>query len=201
MDDAKENPKVALLLLANSIEKELREIYFSQGQIGKPKKFSWNFAISELTNSGRLTNTQAHALRTFTRVRNSMVHDIVNVSESDVLRAIDSGLTILFTIREISRGRFFIRHAEIPIYSDPDCTDKKSGIVGVMINARTATDELTVGVYQTTRTYEAGQQVAWEWKGGTIWNAGYYVDPETSEKMTAWSESYEFVGRPLQNIG
>lgn len=200
LDTAKKNPKVALMMLANAIEQELREIFFSQGIISRPKKFSWINAIDDLTRTHLLSNPTGVALNAFRRVRHFIVHSIVHVPDSEILRAIDSGITILTTLKDIPRGRYFVRYADLPVFSDPDCTQNNSGVRGLMIESEAGGERMVVGVYPTLQDhYVGGKQVAWEWKGGTIYARNYYIDPETGEKKEAWGESFEFVGRNLED--
>ena len=199
LETAIDNPKIALLMLANLIEEELREIFFNTAIVSRAKRFSWSSAISELTQRHLLTPATGAALQMFTAVRNSMVHKIADVHDNEVSRVIDSGLKILTTLRAIPRGRYFVHQANLTVYGDPECREPYFGITGVMIESRSGGERTVVGVYPTTLDhFVAGKQVAWEWKGGTIHSRAYFVDPETDERREAWTESLEFVGRNFE---
>lgn len=57
------------------------------------------------------------------------------------------------------------------------------------------------GIFPTTKThFMKGQQVAWEWKPGHVWDSSWYIDPTSAQRLETWSSSLEFVGRPLGSI-
>ncbi len=74
LDLAESSPKAALVTLAIEIEKELREIIFSQGQVGNPYNFTMRNAIDILRKRGPLPDSTILALDSFIRIRNKIVH-------------------------------------------------------------------------------------------------------------------------------
>jgi hypothetical protein len=83
---AQTSPKLALISLAIEIEKELREIIFSQGPAGESYRFSFPLALKLLETRGILPSHTIMALRDFQNVRNQIVHGRGAVSSDDIAR-------------------------------------------------------------------------------------------------------------------
>lgn len=133
LEKAEVSPKLALLSLANDIERELREILFSQGEVNKPFTFTMASAIKLLENRDMLATHVLIALRNFQEVRNQIVHGRGEIVSDDVLRAIDSGSVVLKTLQSISRGIHIVYHPSVEIYSDRECIHPRPDARGVIL--------------------------------------------------------------------
>jgi hypothetical protein len=200
LDTAEASPKLALMSLAIEIEKELREIIFSQGQVNKPYTFTMSNAIRILEQRQFPTHLTV-ALRSFQKVRNQIVHSRGEIASDDILRAIDSGIVILKTLRAVPRQINIVYHPGVELYSDKECTQLIHNARGVILETNvTGHDEKFHRIFPTTRThFKRGQKVAWEWNSEFSWDDAWYHDPDTGEIKLAWSGALEFVGRNLDD--
>lgn len=115
---AQTSPKLLLISLAIEIEKELREIIYSQGPAGEFHNFTFPIALKLLENRGIVPSHTITALREFQNVRNQIVHGRGAASSDDILRAIDSGVIILKTLKAIPRETNVVYHPGVTLYSD-----------------------------------------------------------------------------------
>lgn len=200
LDLAESSPKLALMSLAVEIEKELREIIFSQGQVDRPYTFTIPNAI-RILEQREFPSHLITALRDFQRVRNQIVHGRGEVLSDDVLRAIDSGIIILKTLRSVPRQINIVYHPGVELYTDKECTQLIPDARGVILETNvTGHDEKFCRIFPTTRThFKKGKKVAWEWNSEKSWDEAWYHDPDTGEAKHAWSESLEFVGRNIED--
>jgi hypothetical protein len=93
-------------------------------------------------------------------------------------------------------------HAEIPFYSDPECTQEvpeaKITILE-MLDPDDTLDELDV--VPSRKKYEPGQFVQWTLNNKTGWEECWYRHPEKSEIERAWVYHVEFIGKLLKDQG
>jgi len=198
---AQTSPKIALMALAIEIEKELREILFSQGEMGKPYRFRVPEAAKVLQDRELLLPHVRAAISNFQEVRNKILHSVGRVSDDEILRAIDSGILILKSLKLIPRPRYFVHRADIDLYMDSNTAQMRPGVWGVMLEVVHPLQKAkTYSIHPSTKHYREGQQVAWEWDGSNDWGDTWYRDPDTNETKQAWSESLEFVGRNLDEV-
>jgi hypothetical protein len=201
LDLAESSPKLALLSLAIEIEKELREILFSQGHSGKRYTFTVLNAIRILEKRELLPPHLVMALRDFQKVRSQIIHGRGEVTSDEILRAIDSGNVILGALKSIPREINIVYHPGVEIYSDKECTQIRPDVRGVILETtNTANGRKYFRIFPTTRThFKRGKQVAWEWSPEHSWDESWYRDPDTGEIKVAWSGALEFVGRNIED--
>ncbi|MFL6211627.1 MAG: hypothetical protein ACJ74W_22450 [Pyrinomonadaceae bacterium] len=201
LDLAESSPKLALISLAIEIEKELREILFSQGQSGKRYTFTVPNAIRILEGREVLPPHLIMALRDFQKVRSQIIHGRGDINSNEILRAIDSGYVILSALKSIPREVNIVYHPGVEIYSDKECTQIRPDVRGVILETtNTANGKKYFRIFPTTRThFKRGKQVAWEWSPEKSWNESWYRDPDTGEIKVAWSSALEFVGRNIDD--
>jgi hypothetical protein len=195
---AKAFPHIGLSMLSDLIDRELREIIFSQGEVDRPLIFTPTTAQVVLKKRNLLPSHLLRALRDFHTVRNTIVHARDQVSDAEVLRAVDSGVKILEVLQSIPRGIHVVHKPGVKLYSDAECKKERQGVSGVMLAMGDQSGPKAYHIYPTTRVdYREGEQVAWEWSHNNSWGQTWYRDPDSGEIKVAWSESMEFVGRPL----
>ena len=199
LEQAESSPKLALISLAVEIEKELREIIFSQGEADKPYVFTIPNAIRILERRGLVNAETIEALRQFQKVRNQIVHHgRVDVTSDDIFRAIDSGLVILKTLKSISRQVNTVYRPNVEVFADKEGTEVIPNVSGLILDMQVEGHDARRGIYPTTRThYKKGMKVAWEWNTGKRWGQAWYRDPDSGEFKYAWGGALEFVGRDL----
>ena len=198
---AQTSPKLALISLAIEIEKELREIIYCQGPAGEFRNFTFSLALKILENRGILPSQTIAALREFQNVRNQIVHGRAVASSDDILRAIDSGVIILKTLKAIPRETNIVYHPGVAIYSDKGCTQRRENVRGIILETISPGGALkSHRIFATTRThFEKGKRVAWEWSTERSWGESWYRDPDSNDVKYAWTGSLEFVGRHLED--
>jgi hypothetical protein len=140
----------------------------------------------------------SRAVGQFYEVRNRIVHGH-DVTADDALRALDSGLKILSTIRSLPHEVHVVRFPAVEVYADAAGTERRE-IDGLVLDTRTPGGETRRDVFPTRRSYQEGQAVTWEWDLSSTWPESWYRDPNTREVVYAWSSAAEFAGRPLDEI-
>jgi hypothetical protein len=134
------------------------------------------------------------ALRHFSYVRNRIVHgESGQATRDEIIRAIDSGLTILRALDAVPRQKNIVHHPGVSVYSDEDCTHVREGVRGLILESTSPGGAIkTINVYPTTRGgYQKGRQVTWEWNPdpNVYWGLSWYRDPTTDDIKAAWGES------------
>ena len=200
LETAKQFPWVGLMMLSDLIDKELREIIYSQGEVDRPLPYTTANVQRVLREREVLPPHLLRALRDFQIVRNAIFNMPQNVDPDAVLRAIYSGIKILEALQRTPRGVYVIHKPGIRLFSDEQCENERRGVSGVILEMG-STEPKTHHIYPTTRRdYREGTQVAWEWSSAERWGPTWYRDSDTSEIKLAFSESMEFVGRPLHAV-
>jgi hypothetical protein len=201
ISEAARSPKVALIHLASELEKIARQILASSGFLQGRSHITFSKAIAELNEIYGLPRHIPNSLNFFWEARNRLIHKGEGTDE-DILRAIDSGLTILKALQAIPREINIVKYANISLFSNPELTEPIVNFKGIILEALTpggTTKKLKI--LPTTQTYfEQGRQVSWEWNMEKICGKAWYRDPETKESMCAFLEAAEFTGRHIDDI-
>ena len=88
------SPKGALLMLGAELERELRQLLWNSGWIQGVGKATITRSVEHLVSLGVVPRNLGSSVKAFLDVRNRLLHGY-GVTEDEVLRAIDIGLTIL----------------------------------------------------------------------------------------------------------
>jgi len=199
--EASRSPKAALILLAIEIEKLAQQLLASTGQLQGRKYVPIIQAIGELDEQFGLPRHVPSSLKFFWEARNRFIHGSEGTDE-DILRAIDSGLTILKSLQAFPREINVIYHPGVEIFTDEhlgNIVQKGKGVILETTAPGGASKSLRI--FPTTRTnYVKGQQVAWEWSFDNVWDKCWYRHPDTGEVMVAWNSAAEFIGRPFEEL-
>jgi hypothetical protein len=195
------SPTAALVTLSASIEREARDLVAVTGHLNGRTHIGLREAIAEITDTSGLPPHVGESLKQFNDVRNRIVHGAESTN-GDIVRAIDSGITILRALQAIPRETNIVWHPGVTVYSDPHLQSPIPGVKGVILEATSPGGaEKTKRVFPSTKDwFRKGQRVSWEWSLVQKWGKAWYRDPETSEIKTAWGAAAEFVGRPLDRI-
>ncbi|OFC70940.1 hypothetical protein [Alteromonas confluentis] len=199
--EASKSPKAALILLAAEIEKEAKQTLASIGKLKGRKSVSLRQAIDELDSHYGLPRHISSSLRLFWETRNKIIHG-GETDERNILSAIDSGVSILKSLRALPRQTNWVHDPGVLIYSDPECTVPIKNGKGVILKSASFNGEkVFYRVFPTTRThFEKGRKVTWEWSHENTWSDAWYRDPDSNEIKLAWNGSMEFVGRHLDEV-
>jgi hypothetical protein len=194
------SPKVALIMLAAELEKEARHKLAETGLLKGRQYLQLTTALAELDKQfGGLPRHVSDAIKLFWNVRSRLIHG-APASDEDVVRAVDSGLTILKALQALPRQMNIVYHPGVDLFSDAQGRNPMSGVKGVMIQTVHTDGARHLLVFPTTKThFKKGKPVAWEW-GELKWGPSWYRDPDTHEIKQANGGAMEFVGRHLEDI-
>lgn len=200
--EAARSPRAALLLLASELEREARQLLASVGHL-KGRSFvppSQAFEIIQ-KQFGGLSGHISSSLKLFWEVRNRLVHG-ARADDEEILRAIDSGITILKALQAFPRETNYVYHPGVAVFKDADCTTPWPNTKAVILDTHSAGGtRRSFRIFPTTKThFTKGRRVAWEWDSSTVWKDAWYKDPDSGETKLAWNSSMEFVGRHLEDV-
>lgn len=200
--EAARSPKAALLLLASDLERESRQLLASVGHLDGRRHVPLSQAIAVLDKQfGGLPGHIPSSLKFFWDARNKLIHG-GEASDEDILRAIDSGITILKALRAFPKEVNVVYHPGVDVFHDPLCQNKMEGVKGVILETESPGGTTkTFRIFPSTQQhFIKGKRVAWEWSFEKSWGEAWYKDPNSKEIKTAWSSSAEFVGRHLDEV-
>ena len=194
LQHAVESPKIALVMLAAQIERQLRELDAARG---RTHTRHYTVLAGGLGWLG-LPRHMEPALDRFRKVRNQLVHG-GSAHPDDIARALDSGLRILDALRAIPREINVVYHPGVEVYADAECKRQRTGVKAVILEtSRPDSAEKTCRVFPTTRDhFRKGELVAWEWCPEHVFPESWYRDPDSGEVKYGWTQAAEFVGRHL----
>ncbi len=91
-----------------------------------------------------------------------------------------------------------VLYANIPFYSDPECTKEVATARIAILEALDPDDELReLDVVPSLNRYEPGQLVRWTLDNKNLWEESWYKNPETGQIERAWTIHVEFIGQVL----
>jgi hypothetical protein len=130
-----------------------------------------------------------------------IVHGHPEISDQEVLRALDVGLTLLNVVRALPYERHVVIDANLPVFGDAGGGNRRDDVTAVLLGTDSAENGRRYSrAFPTTRTnFVPGQEVAWEWDMRNVWGESWYRDRDGNLKY-GWRASAEFVGRPLDEL-
>lgn len=196
-----QSPKASLLVLASEMERELRQLLASLGLLSGARHMPFQQAIEVLNDRGGLPRHVTSSIKLFRDVRNRLVHGLA-ANPDDILRAIDSGVTILRSLQAIPHETNIVYHPGVPVFYDAQCEKPIDGVKGVILQTESPGGASKMfRIFSTTRThFQKGRKVAWEWSNEHVFGQAWYRDPDTNEIKNAWTSSMEFIGRHLEDV-
>jgi ribosomal protein S6E (S10) len=203
LEEAIQSPAVAMMRLSLEVDRQLRLILAVIGQL---KDYTGQSPSEALDLIGKSIEGSAipvelrDTLKSFWNLRNMVVHG-GNAQQGFAMRALDYGFRILRMLQAIPRPSYVVR-ASVFVCSDQACRSVRPDVRGVIIESFGAKGESHGRqIYPTSKLYTGGQSVGWEWDtSGPGWGETWYRDPWSGEIKSAWGESSEFIGRPLEEI-
>ncbi len=201
LQDAASSPKAALLILASELERELRRLLASTGWDRGQRLVGLRPGIDILAESNLIPANLGGAVRLFSEMRNRLVHGH-SASDDDILRAIDSGLTILKAVRAVPHESNVVAHIDVPLYSDEHGRTLLVGVTGVILETTSpggARKEHRI-CPTTQKHFVPGMRVAWESNQTNIYGPTWFRNPATNALEKAFHSSMEFIGRDLDDV-
>lgn len=199
---ASDKSEFGLMLLAQTIEKEMKRLLAVTGHLGGRRSVSYRDMAEYLGRNSTVSDNLRKSLDLFGDVRNKIVHGHDSVDKENLIRTIDIGLTILSAIKAIPHEKNIVAHPGADMFADQEGHQPIEGVKALILEtmAPEVSNKLT-RVFPTTKThYRQGMTVSWEWNMDKIWDRCYYRDPWTSEIKKGWDSSAEFVGRDIEAI-
>lgn len=201
LSEAARSPKAALICLASELETLAREVLAATGHLNGRRVVSVQQAITELHRAFKLQSHVPSSLQYFWDIRNRVIH-LGEGTEEDILRAIDSGISILKALQAIPREVNIVYSPSVPLFADADLKIPIDQVHGVMLETLSPDGETrSFRIFPSTRThFVSGKRVSWEWNMGLVVGAAWYRDPESGVANPAWHSSAEFIGRHLDEL-
>lgn len=197
------NPEIGILRLSSLLEKEIRVIASSLGDLNADKRISAIRLFQVLIDKRRLPKHTSESLRIFWELRNRVVHGHGQHDKRDILRILDIGLNLLKTIWSIPHDINIVYHPGVELFEDAECNIKRGEVKGLILETTSPDGNKTFKrIFPTTRLqyYQKGKRVSWEWDLSNVWEKTWYIDPDTNQKKPAWSSAGEFIGRHIDEI-
>jgi len=202
LEEAVQSPAVAMMRLSLEIDRQLRLILAAIGRLRDYTGQSPTEALDLIAKSDdRAPTTELReTVKAFWDLRNSVVHG-TGSQQGLAMRALDYGLRIHRMLRAIPRPTYIVS-STVFLFSDKECRILRNDVRGVLLDSFGSKGESQGRhVHPSRREYVPGKSVSWEWDlGGQGWGETWYRDPNSQEIKYAWTDSLEFIGRPLEEI-
>lgn len=199
--EVSKSPKSALLVLGAEIERELRELLWSSGWIQGVGRTTISKSVQHLVRLGVVSNNLGSSVSAFLDIRNRLLHGY-GVTDDEILRAIDIGLTILRAVLAIPRAVNRVVNPGVEVYEDSDCRHPRAEVKGIVLRTQSpGGSSHSFQIFPVTKTaLKEGQRVSWEWNLDFVIGPSWYRDLESGQVVQAWGQSAEFVGRNLDDV-
>lgn len=201
ISEAAISPKAALISLAAELERLAREVLATTGHLRGRRFVPIQQAIAEVHQTHGLAAHVPSSLHHFWDIRNRLIHKGEGTDE-DILRAIDSGLSILRALQAMPREVNVVYEPNVQVYPDEGLTLPLANVHGVLLETHSPGGvSKSLRIYPTSRDhFSKGKQVSWEWNMSLVVGPAWYRDPATGEAKQAWLSSAEFIGRHLDDL-
>lgn len=196
------SPSAGLIQLSASLERICRRILAATGHLSTFKRPpSLRRMADELERVTELPKGSFDVLRSFSSIRNQIVHGEHGVSDHEVLRAIDSGISLLRSLKTVPLERHQVYRRNVSIFADRQLSTTLD-CKGLFLKFTSRTNnEISFHIYPTTKLwFREGMDVSWDWNPNQVWPEGWYQDLVSKEPTIAWSSSMEFIGVDLDKV-
>jgi len=198
--DATKSPKLSLMLLSAEIDRRLRQLLAATGWQANIRATPLTTAVEKLRAQGSLPEHVSGSVKLFQTVRNQIIHG-GTAEEAEILRAIDSGFTLLRAIDAIPAETNVVHRIDVPLYSDPACATLVPNVRGLILEVTSpGGSQKSFRIVPTRGNFQLGRRMTWEWNLENTWPAAWFRDPDSGEIKEAWISSAEFVGRPVDDV-
>ena len=192
---------MALVRIWIDIEHELRTHMAVRGWLQYVSRNEASQYLSVLVKQKTISQETAESIVAFYTLRNRIIHGKLQkaFSERELVALIDTGLRLVEILRSIPRATYTVR-ALVPFFSYAAAREQVEGARAVVLEVTTGDGKRRYGAYPTTKDYEPGQSLSWEWNLGKVWGRSWFRDIESGEIKKAWDSAAEFAGRPLESV-
>jgi hypothetical protein len=184
-------PELAVTALSIQIERKLKRL---AGIVGTYPRDNPTFRSLLKALETTLPREVSEVALAFSSVRNAVVHG-QRVPESSVLNTIEAGRSLLKYLSERPEKPFVVVASGLIPYENKEATIVRQGFTVLLLR-----NDETEQAFPTTRTYAPGTEVSWEWNMGPTYPETFFEHPTTGAIGEAWSQSAEFVGRPIDEL-
>lgn len=204
LEEAVQSPAVAMMRLSLEIDRQLRLLLAVIGRLQAYTGQSPSEALDLIGKSIEGSHVPVElgaTLKNFWELRNIVVHGGGGSQTGFAMRAVDYGFRILKMLQTIPRPSYVVV-AAVSLFSDPTCNNLRRDVHGVILESFGLKGEnYGRNPHPSRKDYVQGQSVSWEWDlRGPGWGETWYRDPQTNEIKYAWTDSLEFIGRPLELV-
>jgi hypothetical protein len=192
--DPTESPKARLARITKRIDDTAREILASSRE---PDTWEGRSMWEKVRALDADPYVRASTLQ-FQSVAERILNDPA-ASDDDARRAVLAGQDLLNALNRIPHERHYVFQPTVELFADEAGERPITDYRAVMLQSRLTDGSHMDRVFPTSRDYEAGQQVSWEW-GTTPHGRTFYREPTTGELRLAWDSALDFKGRPLDEL-
>ena len=202
LEEAAKDKLLALVRMWIEIEQEVRTITATRGLLQFVRVPNITEYVGTLAGRNVISKETADSILGFHAVRDRLVHGNLREAyrDSELVALIDSGLRLLEILRSIPRETYKVSGL-VPFFSDASATKPVDGARALILEISSQDGKHGYAAYPTTKAYERGQVLSWEWNLQKVWGPSWYRDPQTGAIKHGWDSAGEFVGRPLETIG
>ncbi|HEX3034769.1 MAG TPA: hypothetical protein VHT73_06475 [Thermodesulfobacteriota bacterium] len=152
LEAAKVNPELGIIKLSSILEREIRVLAGSLGQLGQQRRIPATQLFRLLVDKGYLPVHTTKSLQIFWDLRNQIVHGYAPRDAHNVLKVLDIGLVLLKTIKSIPHEVNIVYLSGVNLYSDPECTNMVEGAKGLILETISpGKAEVFKRIFPTTR--------------------------------------------------
>lgn len=126
------SPTAGLMKLSADIERELRHFTGSGGHHTYVNIRSPRQVVEYWQKKGLLPAVVVASTRSFFDVRDNIVHGY-SANPKDVMRVIDSGMTILKTLHALPHEVNTVYHTGVDLYADKECKERRQDVSGIIL--------------------------------------------------------------------
>jgi hypothetical protein len=201
LEEAASDKLLALVRIWTEIEQELRAIVAAYGFLQFIRGPNVTQYVRVLVQKKVISKETADSIERFYELRNRLLHGNLREGywEPGLVALIDSALRLLDILKSIPRETYTVLFL-VPFFSDNLATQEVEGAHAVLLDASSQEGNHRSVAYPTTKEYEIGQVVSWEWNLKKVWGSAWYREPQTGAIKHGWDSAAEFVGRPLETI-
>jgi hypothetical protein len=201
LEEAARDKLLALVRIWIEIEQELRAIVAAYGFLQFVHGSDVTQYVRVLLEKKVISKETANSIEGFYELRNRLLHGNLREGyrETELVALIDSALRLLDILKSIPRETYTVLSL-VPFFSDNLATQEVEGARAVLLDVSSHDGNHRFAAYPTTKEYESGQEVSWEWSLNKVWGPAWYREPHTGAIKHGWGSAAEFVGRPLETI-
>jgi hypothetical protein len=152
LESAANNPRAGLMLVSAELETAMRRVLAAVGHYPE-RSIGIRQMARELRRVAGLPMEYERAFDEFAEVRNAIVHGLPNISDDEVLRAVDVGLSLLRLIYVWPYERNRVVAADLEVYADPNGAEPREDLKAVLLETEGSDGSVAERVFPTTKAH------------------------------------------------